>query len=791
VTPVNDRPTLTGTVAGQKVYQRFTLLPFVGVDIKDVDNLTLQTLSVSVKIDNPAKGILINTGGFVQLPAGSGIYNFSGTAAAAAAALRSLTFQPTPDGRVTSTQSETATFTITVTDGASAPVVDAVTTVTVLHGEVDRVLPLGPGGEDVSQPAADFGWDVAISGDTMIVGSPTRNTLATDSGQVNVYERNAGLGAPWGQVAVIVPADLKADERFGESVAIDGDTFVAGAPHSDPIGLPDLSGAVYIYRRNPANRNAWTLLKKLLPPTTNTFGGGDQFGTCVSIQGTTLVVTSAHANRGADGDVGRVQVFEQNTGGPDNWGLAQTLVPGDARSGDNFGNSCAINGNTIVAGAHHASRLSDGGNEFGAAYVFGRTGPGGTWTQSRKLEVFADPESRAFDHFGSDVDVDGDTIIVGSSGYDPVVGGVKRDSAGAAFVFDRNLGGAGLWGLVTKLASSDAIATEAFGETVAVSGDLILVGSPKNNTTARPSGFADLFRRNQGGASVWGAIDRFSPGAANTEDRFGFQVAIDRFTAAIGAIEDSGAGSVRVYQFQYDLGPRLAMPIADQLAVESQPFTFAIPAMTFGDANYDSNLTISATLPNGSPLPAGWLSFNSGTATFSGTPTPASNAVYQLVVRATNPMGSSVVSNTFKIDVKLDPARTLLRAYDQWKATKFTAAILGNPALETTVWGPLANPDGDGAANLLEMLYGTPPQTFGTSPVTFAKSGSGISITFPRSPDMPFEFIHVEWSDGLGTWSRANVGYTSQISQGVEFITATVYPDAPRKALFGRVAVGP
>jgi hypothetical protein len=790
VTPVNDRPVLTGTLADQKLYQRSTLRPFVGVNITDPDNLTLQTLAVSVKIDTPAKGILTNTGGFVQTPAGSGIYTFSGTASAAAAALRAMLFQPTPGGRVTPSQPETSTFTITVDDGASAPVVDAATTIIVLHGEVDRVLPLTSGGADASQPSADFGWDVALSGNTLIVGSPRRDSPLSDAGQVNVYERNAGLGAPWGQVAVLVPPDLKATERFGETVAIDGDIIVVGAPHADPAGFPNLSGAAYIYRRDPADPNAWTLLKKLLPPTTNG-NGGDQFGTGVAVQGSTVIVTSPHSNRGGDTDVGRVQVFEQNNGGPDNWGLGQTLFSDDGSNGDSFGNSVAISGNTIVVGAHEVDRTqSDAGRIMGAAYVFTRPAPGGIWTQTRKLEAFGDPEARANDRFGSDVDIDGDTIIVGALGFDPVVGGTRRDDAGAAFIYERNLGGDGQWGLVTKLASGDAAAVEAFGDSVAIAGDLILVGAPKNPAGTRP-GFADLYRRDQSGPGGWGPIDRFSPGAANSSDGFGSGVALDGFIGAIGSIADNGAGSARVYQFQYDLGPRQAIFIADQLAVENQPFTFAIPAGAFGDPIYDS-LTFQASLSSGAPLPAaGWLSFNPATATFGGTPVPANNAAYKVVVRASNPLGTAVLSNEFTIDVKLDPARSLRRAYDAWSVTKFPAATLAVPGLEATVWGPLANPDADSAANLLEMLFGTAPQSFGLTPVTVAKSGSGIALTFPRSPDMPMEFIHVEWSEGLGAWSRANVGYTSQITGGVEFITATVYPDAPRKAVFGRIAIGP
>jgi hypothetical protein len=757
-----------------------------------VDNLGLQTLQVSVRIDNTLKGRL--TGAFAEQPAGSGIYTFAGTPAAVAGALRALVFEPTPGGRVTPAQSETATFTITVNDGFAPAVVDAITTVTVVHGEQDLILPLTPAGLDNSQNGAEFSSSVALSGDTLVVGSPRRDGSGVDTGSAHVYERNAGLGLPWGQGAVLQPADLSPGDFFGNSAAIDGDLMVIGAPFADPAGLPANAGAVYVFRRNPADPNAWIQTAKLTPPVAGT-GTGDNFGWSVAVDGATILAGSPRTSLGGEPGVGRVHVFERNLGGPDNFGIVQTIAAGDGRNGHNFGSSLALADNTAVIGAAGASRsFATADLELGAAYIFTRPAPGGVWTESRKLSAFADTESRAGDHFGYSVDIDGDTVIVGAPQFDAVVETTRRTDSGTAFIFDRDNGGAGVWNLTTKIPSPNAQPNEHYGTAVAIAGDLAFVGGPKENNSASTNGFVDLRGRDVTGPSTWGLVDRFVDGPEPVLDRFGHAVALDRFTGAAGSTVDAvNAGSARVYQFLFDQGPLLAFPIADQSAPENQVFNFQVPATAFGDTNFGGALSYTALLSDGTPLPAGgWLSFNAATRTFTGTPVAANNGDYRLIVRAANQLGSVATSNAFSITVPLDPARALQRLYNQWASGKFPAATLANPALETTVWGMMANPDGDSARNLVEMLFNSPPQTAEPSPLVVVKNADAtVSVTFPRNPAVPLNFIHVEWTDSMASWLRSSVGYHVFTGlDGREYITATIYPDAARKAVFVRIAVG-
>ena len=127
-TSVNDAPTVAGSSAGQTVTDITFVSPFTGVTIAEAD--VSQNVTVSVALDTTAKGIFtsasLTASGFVD--AGSGVYTFSGTAAAATTAIRALSFDPA-NNRVAAGSTETATFTITVSDGVAADVTDSATTV--------------------------------------------------------------------------------------------------------------------------------------------------------------------------------------------------------------------------------------------------------------------------------------------------------------------------------------------------------------------------------------------------------------------------------------------------------------------------------------------------------------------------------------------------------------------------------------------------------------------------------------------------------------------------------------
>ncbi|HYE01086.1 MAG TPA: hypothetical protein VEH84_17005 [Alphaproteobacteria bacterium] len=127
-TSVNDAPTITDPVADQQVNDSGTVNPFSGVTLSDLDPGT--TLSVTVSLDDTAKGAFtsasLTSSGFTA--ESNGTYTYSGTVAAAQAALRALVFDPANDRKAVGS-SETTTFTIAISDGSGGTDSDNVTTV--------------------------------------------------------------------------------------------------------------------------------------------------------------------------------------------------------------------------------------------------------------------------------------------------------------------------------------------------------------------------------------------------------------------------------------------------------------------------------------------------------------------------------------------------------------------------------------------------------------------------------------------------------------------------------------
>jgi hypothetical protein len=189
-------------------------------------------------------------------------------------------------------------------------------------------------------------------------------------------------------------------------------------------------------------------------------------------------------------------------------------------------------------------------SQRGAAYVFERNlGGPDNWGERVKL-LASDGASN--DNFGWAVAVSGDVAVVGARRCD-VPG---QSDAGCAYVFERNAGGAENWGQVRKLVASDAAASDYFGASVAVDGDVIVVGAYGNDDVGSLSGSTYLFERNEGGAGNWGQVAKLGPGDQAGGQVFGFSVAFDGTQIVVGAYGDDEAGSSAgaAYVFEQDGG---------------------------------------------------------------------------------------------------------------------------------------------------------------------------------------------------------------------------------------------
>ena len=222
--------------------------------------------------------------------------------------------------------------------------------------------------------------------------------------------------------AKLLASDGAAEDWFGYSVALDGDTAVVGSRFDDDNG--EASGSAFVYVRSGG---VWTEQAKL---TASDGAAFDEFGISVAIDGDTAVVGAWEAGDtpifGADN--GWAYVFVR-VGGV--WTEQAKLIASDAEINENFGISVAVSGDTVVVGSWHDDDAcpSDIFCRSGSAYVFTRSGA--VWTQQAKLTA---SDAAAGDQFGVSVAVDVDTAVVRALPCSSCAG------TGSAYVFTRSGG---------------------------------------------------------------------------------------------------------------------------------------------------------------------------------------------------------------------------------------------------------------------------------------------------------------------------------------------------------------
>ncbi len=319
----------------------------------------------------------------------------------------------------------------------------------------------------------------------------------------------------------LLPTGGTGNSWFGFSVDVDGTSVITGAPlASSPATF---SGAAYVFTPGPSG---WTQQAKLVPAD---FAQLDQFGYSVAISGDTAVVGS-YGNNGGGTDSGAVYVFVRSGV---TWSQQAKLLSNDIAAGDGFGYSVAVSGDTLVVGA---PADDDVGSNSGSAYVFTRSGT--VWTQQGKLTA---SDAASADNYGVSVALSGDTVVIGASGDDDVVG----INVGAAYVATRT---AGVWSEQAKFVPADPAADDQFGTAVGVAGDAALIGAPLDDDAGGESGSAYVFVRSGSG---WTQSAKLTAADAASGDRFGISAAIKAGRLVIGAAYDSGtlsqSGSAYVF----------------------------------------------------------------------------------------------------------------------------------------------------------------------------------------------------------------------------------------------------
>ncbi len=417
-----------------------------------------------------------------------------------------------------------------------------------------------------------FGFSVSVSGNKVAVGAIGDNAGALDSGQVYVFE--AATGA---LLATLTNPSPASNDYFGYSVSLSGNTVVVGA-YQDDTGASN-SGQAYVF-----NAITGALITTLANPSP---ASSDYFGYSVSLSGNTAVVGAHRDNTGAS-ESGQAYVFDATTGA-----LIAALANPSPASEDHFGRSVSVSGNTVVVGAHSDNT---GASNSGQVYVFNAA-------TGALIGALANPSPASFDFFGNSVSVSGNTVVVGAF-YDDT----EAVNGGQAYSFDASTGA-----LIATLANSSPASGDHFGISVSVSGNTVVVGArSSDNTAAMDGGQAEVFDSTTGAL-----ITTLSNPSPSRDDSFGDAVAVSGNMVVVGADrDDTGAtDSGAAYVFDATTGALIATLANPSLAsfeyfgtqVSVSGNTVVVGAMyadTFSGAAYVFDATtgaLIATLTNPSP----------------------------------------------------------------------------------------------------------------------------------------------------------------------------------------------
>ena len=113
----------------------------------------------------------------------------------------------------------------------------------------------------------DFGFAVAVSEDTVVIGVHKDDDMGIDSGSAYVFTR---YGDTWSQEAKLLPSDGQTNDHFGHAVGVYQNMIAVGAPYDDDNGTD--SGSVYVFIRD---NDTWKQRAKVLPKDGQS---GDYFG---------------------------------------------------------------------------------------------------------------------------------------------------------------------------------------------------------------------------------------------------------------------------------------------------------------------------------------------------------------------------------------------------------------------------------------------------------------------------------------------------------------------------------
>ena len=449
----------------------------------------------------------------------------------------------------------------------------------------------------------NFGISVSISGTTAIVGAPGHG----GQGAVYIFTQS---GTTWSLLQEITDPAATASDNFGRSVSINGTTAVVGAP-----GTNSAAGAAYVFTLS----GTWTQQQLL---TAGDPASGDNFGTSVSLNGSTILIGAPNKTSSQ----GAAYIFVLSG----TWSQQAKVVATTPVNSDFFGCSVSVSGSTALIGAYGRS------TNTGGAFIF--TSTAGVWSTTPIVELKGTNGGAAAsgDEFGYSVSLDGSLALVGAPGRK-----ISGTATGAAYVTTPKTTS---WTSTnqTRLIATDGAGGDLFGTSVSISssaGTLVIgASSHKPSGGKNNQGVAYVFT---GSGTTWTQqpLPDMAASDATANDAFGSSVSLSGTTPVIGApSRKSSQGAAYVFDYT--------------------PWTFTSANSTTFTVGTAGTFAVTVTgtpapaLSVNGALPAG-VSFTdngSGSGTLSGMPQPGTGDTYTITITASGTGNSATQTLTLTVD---------------------------------------------------------------------------------------------------------------------------------------------
>lgn len=356
---------------------------------------------------------------------------------------------------------------------------------------------------------AEFGGFVSHDNDRIVVGSPYSDST---SGAAYIYEWN---GASWTETK-IMPSDSAIGQNFGSYVSIEGDTAAIGANYDDENGTA--AGAAYLYQWD---NNVWIETKL----TASDGAQNDVFGK-IEINNNQVIISAKNDDDNGSNS-GSVYVYDWDG---NDW-IESKITASDGAASDFFGSSISISNEFLFVGAPDDD---EGLINSGSVYIYNWTGV--NW---QEVKLFLSPGS-AEDYFGYSVSHSNNRVMVGAPND------IENDiQSGSVYIFEWD----GQQWNGSKIIPTDAEDFANFGHAVSLDGDRAVVGAPFDSGSAPYAGAVYIYDWD---GNSW-IESKLAASDIASDDAFGKSVALTGDRMVVGSDGDGDNGSSSGAVYIYDL----------------------------------------------------------------------------------------------------------------------------------------------------------------------------------------------------------------------------------------------